>query len=130
MENLVRKHYIISCIIFVSLWIIEKHYIWQKYPYEISGLLYLIDKIIDSLLIAIFVVTIEFFFLDIKKRYYLGISSEDTLYYNIDIQQLQERVECPNGTIGQVSHGRITSGDDIIAYSYVEDFLNYLRAYP
>ena len=26
-----------------------------------------------------------------------------------------------------VSHRRITSGDDIIAYSYVEDFLNYLN---
>lgn len=68
MENLVRKHYIILCIISVLLWMIAKHYIGQKYPYEISGLLYLIDKIIDPLLIAVFVVTIELLVLDLKKE--------------------------------------------------------------
>lgn len=124
MENLVRKHYILSCMIFVLLLITARQYIWQKYPFEISGLLY---KIIDPLLIAIFVVTIEFLVLDLKKKYYLGLCGDVTLYHNIDIQQLPVRMIFQNDNLTLVSHGRITSGDDIIAYSYLENFFNNLN---
>lgn len=113
MENFVRKHYIISCIICVLLWMIAKF-------------LNLMDKIIDPLLIAIFVVSIDFLVLDLKKKYYLGICGDVILYYNIDIQLLPIRMEFHYANFNSVSHRRITSGDDIIAYSYVEDFLNYL----
>ena len=88
----------------------------------IAKFLNLMDKIIDPLLIAIFVVSIEFLVLDLKKKYYLGICGDVTLYHNIDIQQLSEQIESQIYNLIGVGHKRITSGDDIIAYSYLEEF--------
>ena len=116
MENLVRKHYIISFIILFILLVITKIFILQ-----------LIEKIIDPLLIALFIVTIEFLVLDLRKKYYLGICGDVTLYHNIDIQKLPVRMSFLNDNLILVSHGRITSGDDIIAYSYLEKFFNNLN---
>lgn len=127
MENFVRKHYIISCLIFVLLWMITNNYILQKCQLGRFELPDFIQKIKDPLLIAVFVVTIDFLILDLKKKYYLGICGDVTLYHNIDIQQLPEQIASQIYDLEGIWHKRITSGDDIIAYSYLEEFFNKLN---
>lgn len=126
MERLVRKHYFLAIIFFILLWVLARQYIPQENPGEKIIFIYLINTLLDPLLIAIIVVFINFFILDIKKRYYLGIGEGVIIYYNIDIQKLLRRRRFQNDNGSFVVHRRITSGDDIIAYSYLEKFLNEL----
>ena len=126
MDIIVKRYKIICFIIAIVLLLFDNILLDDNDSNRLCIIFHsILSMLYSSMIVSIMVVIINECIVTIRKKYYLGLEDDYPIYLIVDIHKLSFSISLPIRNL-LITHSRITSGDDIIALSFLEAFLNVI----